>query len=221
VHYLDDNDAPQSVQRANCVHWDVQDTYDPDNPRPAINRWLDNDALVFRTNAIGAQNVSVTFDKITNVECSMHFFASVRTDDFNTNIYTHSKIAIIDDQWLCCGTSNWSFRSMQYDGEIAAMIESAAVAQGALGRLLAHYNDSSPPAPAISINNIENEALLNLVAIIDPTNAHPAIAPRVAALQNYAIIPLNHHFAPGIGFRRDKPGLDALRGGDAPNFTWI
>lgn len=221
VHYMDENDALQMVQRANCVHWDVQDTYDPNDPRPVVNLWLDNDALVFRTNAIGAQNVRVTFDKITNIVSDMHFFTSVRTNNLGTNIYTHSKIAIIDDQWLCCGTSNWSFRSMQYDGEIAAMIESGAVAQLALGRLLGHYNDSTPPAPAITINNIETEALINLVSIVDPANVHLAVVARVPQLNNYAVVPLNHHFALNIGFGRAKPRLDAVPGGEPPSFTWI
>lgn len=37
--------------------------------------------------------------------------------------YLHSKLALFDDQYVIVGTSNWTYRSMQYDGEITLEVD--------------------------------------------------------------------------------------------------
>lgn len=37
--------------------------------------------------------------------------------------YLHSKLAMFDDQYVLVGTSNWTYRSMQYDGEITLEVD--------------------------------------------------------------------------------------------------
>ncbi|WP_430472743.1 phospholipase D-like domain-containing protein [Thalassospira lucentensis] len=54
--------------------------------------------------------------------------------------YPHSKLAIIDDQYVMVGTSNWTYRSMQYDGEITLEIDDAAFAQGVRAQLFTHWH---------------------------------------------------------------------------------
>jgi phosphatidylserine/phosphatidylglycerophosphate/cardiolipin synthase-like enzyme len=37
--------------------------------------------------------------------------------------YPHSKLALFDDRYALVGSSNWTYRSMEYDGEITTMID--------------------------------------------------------------------------------------------------
>ncbi len=64
--------------------------------------------------------------------------------------YPHSKLAIFDDDYLVVGTSNWTYRSMQYDGEITLFIHDNAGAPNfvtaARDRLFQHWNQPNNPA---------------------------------------------------------------------------
>lgn len=61
--------------------------------------------------------------------------------------YPHSKLAIFDDDFLVVGTSNWTYRSMQYDGEITLMIHDTAIAPNfvttARDDLFEHWNQNN------------------------------------------------------------------------------
>lgn len=148
----------QTVLRANCGgNWHVHDCYDPGNP--LATKWLENDTLRF-TDGLNPE-VTVRFHQIIAVEGSLHFYAPIyQTAGGRQMVYPHSKVAVFDDQWLVVGSSNWSFRSMQYDGEISAFINDGAIATPAIDGLLGHFNTSLGGVPtadqveAISYNYI-------------------------------------------------------------------
>lgn len=50
-----------------------------------------------------------------------------RPDDWT---YPHAKVALVDDRYVLIGTSNWTYRSMQFDGEITLEIDDPPVAGG-------------------------------------------------------------------------------------------
>ncbi|HEV7919196.1 MAG TPA: IPT/TIG domain-containing protein [Thermoanaerobaculia bacterium] len=203
VHYdLGAGAGPQSVDPALCNAWTVDDAFvtDPDTV------WFEEDSLTFQL-ILGGGPVVVPFGSILSVEANFHLYAclSKARQDF---IYTHGKIAIIDDT-LVVGSANWSYRSMQYDAEISAFIDSPAVAAAALGLLLGHYDLVTP----LNVNNIEAEAMTNLLAVDDNTHL------RHGALQNSIfILPLSPHGGPGVlTMPSAVPGV-AEAGLD---YTWI
>lgn len=53
--------------------------------------------------------------------------------------YPHSKMAIFDDKVAVIGSSNWTYRSMEYDGEIAAFIDCGTAVPALRKRLLSHW----------------------------------------------------------------------------------
>ncbi|NOJ79502.1 IPT/TIG domain-containing protein [Myxococcus xanthus] len=203
VSYVDDAGTPQQVDRTTCATWNVVDSFDTNSPTPGLrNRWLEQDCIEFKQ-TLASPTTTVPLHKITTVEGDLHFyscFAAVGA----TNVYVHSKVAVFDDRWLVCGTANWSFRSMQYDGEIAAFVDSPHVAQGALTNLLNHYN----PGYVVAPDNIEAAADYNLTHLM-MNNAHYNGAA-------YALLPLFHHLTLGLDMGRAMPEVAS----DGPNFTW-
>jgi len=93
--------------------------------------------------------------------------------------YPHSKLAIFDDDYLVVGTSNWTYRSMQYDGEITLFIHDAGAAPnfvtGVRNRLFTHWNQPNNPA------NWDATARQNVININNGTipaiNEDPRIIP--------------------------------------------
>ncbi len=135
--------GPVTVMRAACgANWDVHDCYDP--LHPLATKWLEDDTLRF-TDGVNPP-VTVRFHQILAVEGNLHFYAPTY-DSAATMVYPHSKVAAFDDQWLVVGSSNWSFRSMQYDGEISAFIHDAGITTAAVRGLLHHFNTSLVAAP--------------------------------------------------------------------------
>lgn len=207
--------GPVTVARAACgANWNVHDCYDPNSPK--ATSWLENDTLTFDA---GAGPVTVKFHQILAVAAGIHFYCPVHLHGSgNTNIvYTHAKIAAFDDRWMVIGSSNWSFRSMQYDAEISAFIDSNAFTAPAMAQLLAHY-DPNAPTPL----NLEARALANFAAAVDDTIAlYPceyfdALSPYDAATN------------PGLPFSRAVPrafkitnGLTFAKNPAAPNYTWL
>ncbi|HSP78188.1 MAG TPA: phospholipase D-like domain-containing protein, partial [Myxococcaceae bacterium] len=201
VEYQDDTNTLQVIDRSTCASWEVVDTYDTNSSTPLVsNRWLEQDCLRFRLN-LGGPLTTVPLHKITRVDGDLHFYSCFATD--LTNIYVHSKVALFDDQWLVCGTSNWSYRSMQYDGEIAAIVDSQPVAQGALAALLNHYN----PGYAVNPATMEAAAIFNLQHLRTHHAHHGAAA--------YALLPLFHHQVGRLNFGMALPSVS-----EGPNFTW-
>jgi len=59
--------------------------------------------------------------------------------------YPHSKLAIFDDRYTIIGSSNWTYRSMQYDGEIALEIDNQAFTTALRDRLFTHWRQPTDP----------------------------------------------------------------------------
>jgi len=59
--------------------------------------------------------------------------------------YPHSKLAIFDNRYTVIGTSNWTYRSMQYDGEIALEIDDVAFTTALRNRLFTHWRQPNDP----------------------------------------------------------------------------
>lgn len=53
--------------------------------------------------------------------------------------YPHSKLSLFDDSFAMVGSSNWTYRSMEYDGEITAMIEAPGPATAIRTKLFEHW----------------------------------------------------------------------------------
>ncbi|QDE97365.1 IPT/TIG domain-containing protein [Myxococcus xanthus] len=203
VRYLDDAGTPQQVDRTTCATWNVVDSFDTNSPTPGLrNRWLEQDCIQFKQ-TLASPTTTVPLHKITTVEGDLHFYSCFGAGGA-ANVYVHSKVAIFDDRWLVCGTANWSFRSMQYDGEIAAFVDSPHVAQGALTNLLNHYN----PGHHVNPSNIEAAADYNLTHFKTHGSHYGGAA--------YALLPLFHHLTPGLDMGRAMPEV----ANDGPNFTW-
>lgn len=162
----DTGGGPQTVMRAACgANWNVVDCYQPGAPK--ATSWLENDTLTFTDPGTGAGPVTVSLHQIVAVESSLHFYCPMHfhSPGHVNTVYTHSKIAAFDHQWLVVGSANWSYRSMVYDGEISAFIHTPApapnITSNAIGGLLAHYNVGVPaPTPM----NVEARAVANLTA---------------------------------------------------------
>lgn len=69
-----------------------------------------------------------------------------RPDDWT---YPHAKVALFDDQYVLIGTSNWTYRSMQYDGEITLEIDDPtnAFPQTVRQALFAHWGMQTAALP--------------------------------------------------------------------------
>ena len=97
--------------------------------------------------------------------------------------YPHSKVAIIDDQYVMVGTSNWTYRSMQYDGEITLEIDDGAFAQAVRAQLFAHWQ--MPGAAAAG-----GAAGVGAAWLLDATANQVAWAGNAFSLSETRLVPL-------------------------------
>jgi len=99
----------------------------------------------------GGQNKSIEFGDIwgytPGAGANVMYTLTSNTryvDGTPVHAYPHSKLAIFDDDFLVVGTSNWTYRSMQYDGEITLFINDTTAAPnfvtGVRDRLFTHWN---------------------------------------------------------------------------------
>lgn len=92
--------------------------------------------------------------------------------------YPHSKLAIFDNETLVIGTANWTYRSMEYDGEISAFISDKSLVPQISKRLLSHWyqtKDGNGP------NDIDMSEWVRLAKASD-TNAQDPIGCRIEKL---------------------------------------
>lgn len=172
-------DAPNragTLTRVNGVpQWTVEDHYRPG--RTTQHQWLQTDCIIpSKTSAayrdFGA--LQVKFEDIIDVDVDFHFFtpavhvAAVRAEITLRTLTIHSKLAIIDD-WLVCGSANWTYRSMQYDGEISVFMQDRMLATHTLVRLLQHYDPTMTLTTELSTATIDRRArdLADFI-LIDP-----------------------------------------------------
>jgi len=79
--------------------------------------------------------------------------------------YPHSKLAIFDNRYTVIGTSNWTYRSMQYDGEIALEIDNVAFTTALRNRLFTHWRQPNDPTQwyAQAVQNVVDLATVGTV----------------------------------------------------------
>nr|BDT38541.1 phosphatidylserine/phosphatidylglycerophosphate/cardiolipin synthase family protein [Myxococcus sp. MH1] len=53
--------------------------------------------------------------------------------------YVHSKVAIVDDKLAFIGSSNWTYRSMQFDAEVSAVIQDGAFVKAMREEIFEHW----------------------------------------------------------------------------------
>ncbi|WP_395803667.1 IPT/TIG domain-containing protein [Archangium minus] len=213
--------GPVTVLRAACgANWNVFDCYNP--AAPTATNWLENDTLTFDA---GAGPVVVRFHQILAVESAMHFYTPQYIHpgppaSRSNTVYTHSKVAAFDGQWLVVGSANWSFRSMQYDGEISAFVDSAPLTTLTVASLLNHYNTAIPTGAVTPLN-------------AEAAARHNAGAP---GMDHISLFPCEYYNSgaplaagnPILAFPRavpPSPSLSTLRAFMAnlsyPNYTWL
>ncbi|NRD43915.1 phospholipase D-like domain-containing protein [Corallococcus exiguus] len=98
---------------------------------------------------------STPVSSIVSFNGGLRFYTPKRATNANTfrPLYLHSKLAIFDDRVAMVGTANFTYRSMMYDGEMAAFIDSNVLVPQLRQRLFAHYNtDAAAIAPHDAAN---------------------------------------------------------------------
>lgn len=199
------------VDRLGAPVWNVIDSYN--HNKPTKTSWLQDDALEIPRAAGGTKKVK--FGRIIAVECDFHFYTTICNDTGHGKLAVpclHSKLAVIDDRYLIVGSSNWTYRSMQYDGEIAAFIDSGPppgpnLATTALAQLLSHYDEQTGLVLSNVHDNIEQTAEQNAQDYITINNW--------PVDDQYLLFPLVHHELEW-GNVRKPPGKFSM-----PNYTWI
>lgn len=209
--------GPQTVVRATCgANWHVHDCYDPDHP--LATKWLEGDTLRFTSGA--NPEVTVPFHQILAVEGDLHFYAPVFWTGANTeSVYPHSKVAAFDDQWFVVGSSNWSFRSMQYDGEISAFVNHGGTTAAAVQGLLDHFNTGiAPTTPAAleaaAMNYINAGAVGNTFCLfpLDVYDNGNPLGP------NNPLFAFSSAVPPALEYGTIR---DFLANPTEPNYTWL
>lgn len=98
-------------------------------------------SVQFATAAGAARDIGLRYIwNITTNNEVMYAPKTYRLNEATKWTYPHSKVALIDDRFVIVGTSNWTYRSMQYDGEITLEIDSGAFAQGVRAQLFNHWH---------------------------------------------------------------------------------
>ena len=203
------------VDRAGAGTWNVVDSYDGSTGATLKphQRWLLNDGLEI-DKATGAGTKTVPFTRITRVVGSFHFYTPLALVAGGTDFEqptVHSKLAIFDDEYLVVGTSNWTYRSMQYDGEIATFNRcppagTPTLVTEARDRLLAHYDEISPLWLNVTGDNLEAVAQANGERL--RSNAIPD--------NNFVLLPLCDPQVEDLGNVREAPGVTSM-----PSYQWI
>ncbi|ATB40947.1 hypothetical protein CYFUS_006409 [Cystobacter fuscus] len=172
--------------------WQVEDNYTPNVP--TWHQWLEDDGLRFAKTSAGHHLVDTKkkkFHEVLDVDVDFHFYTPAsHTGWVNTGhgvvpafrtLCIHSKLAVVDD-YLICGSSNWTYRSLQYDGEISLFMRNNALADAALARLLGHYDTVN----AVNLGNIEATTRATADAIL------AAGAPAIHQAGAFVLLPLEY-----------------------------
>lgn len=128
---------------------------------PTMRKFGLNPNAMTRFNPVDAFRYDCTYNglakqiwlrNIWDITTNVNVMYAPRSNHPGSNVwpYPHSKLACFDDDMLVVGTSNWTYRSMQYDGEISLFIQDMAIAPNfvtaARDRLFQHWNQNANPA---------------------------------------------------------------------------
>ncbi len=120
------------LNRVDCSQWRIVEGDD--------KKWF-TDTQIHCEKQDGGKVFRALFKDIDAFEGGARFYSPARHIGGNQRyIYIHSKLMLIDDEIAIIGSSNFTFRSMIYDGEIAACIEDANVVTNQIrNRLFAEF----------------------------------------------------------------------------------
>ncbi len=134
----------RQVFRRDCQYWSISENWNSWSTGESMlstvrNRWLEGDSLSYKRQGDTA-TTTVPLADITAFDGGVRFYTPVRRGFGGLSwIYIHSKLALIDDEVAYIGTSNFSYRSMVYDGEIGICISHAQTARNIRNALFAHW----------------------------------------------------------------------------------
>lgn len=126
--------------------WDIEYSRGHKDP------WLEEDWVVLSKGNKSDKFLLNDITSFTGTKTIMHqpFFRPVKRPDYmkryekGIKMYIHSKVCIIDHSILMVGSSNFNYRSFNYDGELSCFISgNKKVVKGVFDRLENHFNDSS------------------------------------------------------------------------------
>jgi len=82
----------------------------------------------------------VYLEKMTDIQSdSFSMYSPLLTGTKGESPYVHSKVALIDDEVAFIGSSNWTYRSMQFDAEVSAIIQSPDFVRDTRRELFEHW----------------------------------------------------------------------------------
>ncbi|MFL5349095.1 MAG: phospholipase D-like domain-containing protein [Hyalangium sp.] len=132
------------VFRRDCQQWSISENVNAWSTGESMlssvrNRWLESDSLSYRRPGDRAAT-TVPLADITSFDGGVRFYTPMRRGAGGLDqIYIHSKMALIDDQVAFVGTSNFSYRSMVYDGEISICVSDGPTVQNIRNTLFTHW----------------------------------------------------------------------------------
>lgn len=207
--------------------WAVEDHYKDESP--GSSTWLKDDCIRIKKSDTRRHLTSTKikrFHDIVDVECDFYFLTPVRQTGYSRNdlrevvpalrsIVVHSKLAVIDD-CLICGSANWTYRSMQYDGEMTVFMEKKSLADHVLDSVLTHFNPQDWVLHGTTPLDPKNEH----VAQIDLQNAQriarfnasylDATCSRLRDKHELAAAKKNQVFLVPLDYMTDRPALRNL-----------
>ncbi|MCP3105028.1 phosphatidylserine/phosphatidylglycerophosphate/cardiolipin synthase family protein [Myxococcus sp. K15C18031901] len=82
----------------------------------------------------------VYLEHVTDIEStSFSMYSPLLTGTQGASPYVHSKVALIDDEVAFIGSSNWTYRSMQFDAEVSAVIQDGDFVRDMREELFEHW----------------------------------------------------------------------------------
>jgi phosphatidylserine/phosphatidylglycerophosphate/cardiolipin synthase-like enzyme len=85
-------------------------------------------------------NTWVYLEKISDIRSqSFSMYSPLLSNVNGASPYVHSKVAIIDDEVAFIGSSNWTYRSMQFDAEVSAIIQNPEFVRAMREELFVHW----------------------------------------------------------------------------------
>ncbi|MFP2907161.1 phospholipase D-like domain-containing protein [Pyxidicoccus sp. 3LFB2] len=79
-------------------------------------------------------------EKLTDIQSTtFSMYSPLLSGTQGQSPYVHSKVALIDDKVAFIGSSNWTYRSMQFDAEVSAVIQDPTFVQETREELFKHW----------------------------------------------------------------------------------
>jgi phosphatidylserine/phosphatidylglycerophosphate/cardiolipin synthase-like enzyme len=183
------------------------------------NRWLQDDRLVIHLPHGKKKKISFAdIDRLYLPEKGgIYFYTPVRFTTWRAErvpifrtVYVHSKLAIIDDRYVIVGSCNWTYRSLNYDGEMSACCANENLAKTVYRRLVEHYNYGKAPTPKLLHKHVIEE---NLNKVVKARTDKKVLAKVRERKKKLMLMPIEHPDFLWVRFQRVVPSSPL-------NFTW-